>query len=101
MDIDRYGPDLRVASLRLTQRAELTVLMPCLNEAETVATCAGKAVAFLVITVSMVRPWSLITAGRMAVNFWLKHPGRGWSRWGSGGITLHCPAAFGRLAASM
>ena len=47
MDIARYGPDLRVASLRLTQRAELTVLMPCLNEAKTVATCVGKAVAFL------------------------------------------------------
>jgi Glycosyl transferase family 2 len=47
VDIASCGPDLRVASLLPTQRTELTVLMPCLNEAETVATCVGKAVAFL------------------------------------------------------
>src|SRR4029077_16536380 len=29
-------------------RVELTVLMPCLNEAETIATCVRKAVAFLI-----------------------------------------------------
>ena len=47
MDIAHYGPGLRVASLRHTQRAELTVLVSCLNEAKTVATRVDKAVAFL------------------------------------------------------
>lgn len=31
----------------MTQACELTILMPCLNEAETLATCIDKAQAFL------------------------------------------------------
>ena len=49
---DSHGP-LAISQLarpksRLPQRGvELTVLMPCLNEAETVAACVQKAVTFL------------------------------------------------------
>ncbi|HYY18757.1 MAG TPA: hypothetical protein VE864_07930, partial [Streptosporangiaceae bacterium] len=34
-------------TLKETKNVELTVVMPCLNEAETVATCVRKAIGFL------------------------------------------------------
>ena len=44
-------PDTLIQPIRLTTASfgpcELTILMPCLNEAETLATCIGKAVAYL------------------------------------------------------
>src|SRR5450755_3288941 len=43
VDAEVADRDVEVAD----RDVELTVLMPCLNEAETVATCVAKAVAFL------------------------------------------------------
>ena len=34
-------------TMKEKQNVELTVVMPCLNEAETVATCVRKAIGFL------------------------------------------------------
>ena len=38
----------RAANLSVVNGCELTILMPCLNEAETLATCITKARAFLI-----------------------------------------------------
>ena len=46
LDLVGVGSDLPQRSQAATH-VELTVLMPCLNEAETVATCVRKAVSFL------------------------------------------------------
>ena len=43
LDIERHSP---LAPVRAPE-VELTVLMPCLNEAETVQACVAKAVGFL------------------------------------------------------
>ena len=50
---DVHGPGDAVSAFPRPEtatggRVELTVLMPCLNEAETIATCVRKAVAFLI-----------------------------------------------------
>ncbi|MGH3153976.1 MAG: hypothetical protein ACRDOB_25045, partial [Streptosporangiaceae bacterium] len=41
------GSPARTKDLKETKNVELTVVMPCLNEAETVATCVRKAIGFL------------------------------------------------------
>src|SRR5258708_32097947 len=47
----RTMPDLFIEPLNLMDAAasscELTILMPCLNESETLATCVAKAIAYL------------------------------------------------------
>ena len=48
------------------QAPELTILMPCLNEAETVATCVGKAHGFLAATGWPARSSSPTTAAPTA-----------------------------------
>jgi Glycosyl transferase family 2 len=46
-DLVGVGGDLAQPPQPATHQVELTVLMPCLNEAETVSTCVRKAVSFL------------------------------------------------------
>ena len=47
----------RIDQLAAAPPLELTIVMPCLNEAETLATCIGKAQRFLRIAASAAR-WS-------------------------------------------
>jgi len=49
LDLVGIGGNLAQHSLAATHQVELTVLMPCLNEAETVAACVRKAVSFLAV----------------------------------------------------
>jgi glycosyltransferase involved in cell wall biosynthesis len=81
-------------------RVQLTVLMPCLNEAETVATCVGNAVAFMADH-GVDREVVVADNGSTDDSQRLDARGRGWSRLRSRVTALRCWAASGLPAASM
>ena len=60
---------------------ELTILMPCLNEAETIEVCVTKAMGYLQrAAASPARCWSPTTAPTTARKPWPKRPARASSR---------------------
>ena len=92
-----------MASSEINRRGcsvQLTVLMPCLNEAETVATCVGKAVTFLAdhgVDGEVV----VADNGSTDDSQRLDAAGARWLRLRSRVMALPCWAASGLPAASM
>ncbi len=58
---------------------ELTILMPCLNEAETISVCVTKARGFLERSGVKARCWSPTTAPPTAPRPWPRRPAAAWS----------------------
>jgi Glycosyltransferases involved in cell wall biogenesis len=59
---------------------ELTVVMPCLNEAETVATCVRKAIGFLAESGISGEVLVADNGSTTAVSGWPPTPAPGWCR---------------------